>query len=164
MKPEWMRLRDAGQSPGWLAGRWLNRKVLEVVNVHANLKAGNWQKADEGVPPDETGTGRRRVCVMPRSRPAGRRRGLHFQSASILVQLPSFLPTLGEDLRLSLGARGPCLIWALPPSCTDPSSFQTQGLGSVFFPPFLKLQFTEYLLCARRCTKCSVSISASQTV
>ena len=105
MKPEWMRLRDAGQSPGQLAGRWFIRKVLEEVNVHANLKAGNWQKADEREHPNETGTGagRRRVCVMPRSRSTGRRRGLDFQSASMLAQLPSFLPTLGEDLRLSLG-------------------------------------------------------------
>ena len=33
MKPKWMELKDAGQSPGWLAGRWFIRKVLEEVNV-----------------------------------------------------------------------------------------------------------------------------------
>ena len=39
-----MGLRDAGPSPGQLVGRW----VYQEVDFHANSKAGNWQKVDEG--------------------------------------------------------------------------------------------------------------------
>lgn len=67
-----------------------------------------------------------------KSRPTGQRRGLNFQSASMLIQFPSFLPTAGEELRLPLGTWGLGLIWALPSSCTDPIPHplsKTQDLG-----------------------------------
>ena len=102
-----------------------------------------------------------------KSRPTGRRRGLNFQSASMLVQFPSFLPTPGEELRLSFGTWGLGPIWVLPSSCTDPiphplSKTQDLGAGCRSLPPFLKLQFIEHLLYARHYTKCLISINIFQ--
>lgn len=74
------------------------RQVLEEVGFHADLEAGDWQRADRKEQPNRTRTAMSWVCVMPI-----RSVGWIFQSTLMFIQFVSFLSTLGVELRLYLG-------------------------------------------------------------
>ena len=95
------------------------RQVLEEVGFHADLEAGDWQRADKKEQPNGTATGMSWVCVMPRSTSDGWRRGLDFSVNIDVYPTPVFLAhtwggieALSWDLTVKPKALG---YWALPP-------------------------------------------------
>ena len=134
--------------------------------LHANLKAGNWQKANKGEHPNGTQTGRRRECEEQTHWPEeGSERSISTNACPVPI-IPAHrwggVEAFSWDLRAGSDQGSAFRLHRPHP----PPPFQNPGpwvVGEgISFSPFLKLQFIEHLLCARHYTKCLISINIFQ--
>ena len=132
---------------------------------HANLKAGNCQKASKGEHPNGRETGSRRECEEQTHWPE---KGSEFSisvSACPVPIIPAHpwggVEAFSWDLRAGSDLGSAFQLHRPHPS----PPFQNPGPWGrvrISFSPFLKLQFIEHLLYARHYTKCLISINIFQ--